>query len=175
MPKSVELLCGGVAMKKLLIVLFVLLLAFGAGCSKKEKYKEYTYEELTFKLPESQIVQKDDLEGYDFVYDNQEIAIFGIKETKESLVTLGYEGIKLEEYADLLISLYSVEMINKEVSKDHVVFSYITGTESGDFYYTIGIYENANDFWIVNYACGVEDRAKYEPLFKEWAKLVTVK
>ena len=162
-------------MKKILIVLFVLLLSLGTGCSKKEKYKDYTYDNLTFKLPESQIVQKDDLQGYDFVYDNQEIAIFGIKETKESLATLGYEGIKLAEYADLLISLYQVENISKEVKGDHVVFSYVTGTESGDFYYTIGIYENANEFWIVNYACAVENRSKYESLFKAWADLVTVK
>jgi len=55
------------------------------------------------------------------------------------------------------------------------VFSYVTGTESGDFYYTIGIYENANEFWIVNYACAVENRSKYESLFKAWADLVTVK
>ena len=30
-------------MKKILIVLFVLLLSLGTGCSKKEKYKDYTF------------------------------------------------------------------------------------------------------------------------------------
>ena len=159
-------------MKKFLIILTVFLLTFGGGCSKKEKYKTYTYNELSFELPESQIVQLDNLQGYDFVYDNQEIAIFGIKETKESLKNLGYENITLTEYADLLISLYNVTIIDKTVNKTNVVFSYTTGTADGDFFYTIGIYENSESFWIVNYACAVSDRAKYEPLFKEWTQRV---
>ena len=162
-------------MKKLLIVLTVLLMTLSSGCKKETTYDTYTYKELSFKLPSNEKVEVDTSigEGYDFVYDNDNMVIFGISETKQSLAELGYEDISLKDYADLLIDLYEIDVIEKVVENNYVCFSYETGTSADDYYYMVGVYENNTNFWIINYCCLYNTKPVYSVLFKEWVKLVS--
>lgn len=143
----------------------------------KEVEKKYETDALSFVSTEALLKKK--LEGYDIYFENltSDIIVLGKRETKEELKKLGYDNLTLEQYSKTIYE-NEEDTISKLKQSDDKKFYYFTYdyTEGvDDIFYVGAMFENNDEFWIINFACNLDKQDEYEKKFIKWASSVKFK
>ncbi len=164
-------------MKKLLAVLILAAsLISMVSCGGKvyeADAKEFTSNGLTITLTEA-FVEKEQA-GYTVCYDSKSVAVIVLKESFS--LQAGIKDWTLEHYADLIKSSNSTHSpSNPTKVGNHMVMEYTffnPNTNITYHYYTC-MYKGSDAFWMVQFACDVNDIDEYKPYMIEWADSVRV-
>lgn len=163
-------------MKKLKVLVALLLVAsLLSGCSLlntvlSQTEKEYTYENISVKLPANCINYSGTALAGDmtFMFANTDIGLLGIEEKKADLFAM-YGQMDLQGYAKLLSQLYDLDA--EPVQKDGFwTVTYTNSTDSDIYTYVSVFYETAGSFWNVQ-AYSLE--SKYENYAEDLWKYAT--
>lgn len=164
-------------MKKIVAVLIVVAaLITMVSCNKKvyeANAKEFTSNGLTITLTDAFVETKQ--EGYTVCYDSKSVAVIALKESFSL-----QEGVKdwtLEYYADLIKSSNSAHSPSNPVKVgDRMVIEYTfynPDTNITYHYYTC-MYKGSDAFWMIQFACDVNEIDEYKPYMMQWADSVRV-
>lgn len=155
--------------KKLAIglVLVIMLLSL-AGCAATTKTYSSHGLEITMK---DDFIEKSIATATVYYVSND--AIFtGLKESFEelSVINLGKDST-VDEYAEAVLANNQVSY-DMQKDGDLTYFTYEATASGKDFFYLSALEKSNDAFWILTFACEKDNKDKYEPLFKEWAKTV---
>ena len=164
-------------MKKFVaVLLLVAALVTMASCGGKvyeADAKEFTSNGLTITLTEAFVETQH--EGYTVCYDSKSVAVIALKESFS--LQAGVKDWTLEYYADLIKSANSAHSPSKPVKVgDRMVIEYTffnPNTNVTYHYYTC-MYKGSDAFWMVQFACDVNDIEEYKPYMMQWADSVRV-
>lgn len=126
--------------------------------------KEYETNEIIFKSDEA-LIEKEK-ENMDIYFENLtgDVIVLGRKESKDV-------SLSLEEFANFMYKQKESEALTKLNKKDN--FYYFTyDYKEGNVFYLGAMYENTHNFYIINFACQLENRSEYEEKFLKWASSV---
>ena len=164
-------------MKKFVAVLLVVAaLVTMASCSGKvyeADAKEFTSNGLTITLTDAFVETKQ--EGYTVCYDSKSVAVIALKESF-SLA----EGVKdwtLEYYADLIKSSNSAHSPSNPVKVGNrmvIEYTFFNPNTNVTYHYYTCMYKGRDAFWMVQFACDVNDIEEYKPYMMQWADSVRV-
>ena len=164
-------------MKRIVAVLLVVVaLVTMVSCNKKvyeANAKEFTSDGLTLTLTDAFV--KKDQEGYTVCYDSKSVAVIALKESFSL-----QEGVKdwtLEYYAGLIKNSNSKHSPSDPVKVgDRMVIEYTFYNPDTDitYHYYTCMYKGSDAFWMVQFACDVNDIEEYKPYMIQWADSVRV-
>ena len=149
-------------MKKTISILLVVLMAVSllAGCGgskgSETKYDTFSFEELTFKVPQNLKLKESSIDGYDFYLEGDDVIIIASGYLKSDIEDLGYsiEEVKEVAFEDL------DEAPSKVGTTD--TSSYHNSVEDQTFFYTYSFVEGKDKVYDVHMACPESEESKYK-------------
>ncbi|MBQ2324778.1 MAG: hypothetical protein II377_00870 [Clostridia bacterium] len=163
-------------MKKALSLLFVLLMVFsltacGPDEAKSGKAKAYTIEDMTITLTDSFMHMKALAPNFTDCYGATDVTAIFLKETFASLEATGDED--LDVYAEAVRESNTASDMTAVLHEDGVTYLEYTAESDGDtFKYFAAVFKGSDAFWLVQFACDVEEYDGYKSYFISWAKTV---
>jgi len=164
-------------MKKLIsfaIVLAALLTLVSCGGKVYEaEAKEFTSNGMTITLTKSFV--ENTQQGYTVCYDSNAVAVIALKEAFTMME--GFEDWTLEAYAD---AIYQNNAANNPTTPtkvgDRMVMEYTFFNPDTDitYHYYTCMYKGSDGFWMIQFACDVNEIEEYKPYMIEWADSVRV-
>ena len=109
--------------------------------------------------------------NYDFSYDSEKAAVFGLKEEKD-LFAGAFEALSLTEYAALVIDNNGLDA-EIETENGLTGFVYDATIEDGRRYrYYSYVFKTEEAFWLVQFAVEAEQAQERESDVEKWAKSI---
>ena len=162
-------------MKKSIKVIVALLLvcALFAGCGVLCD-QERTCEDLTITIPGHflDMSDQDYAKGMNFLYGFNDIAVVGIRETKESLAFYDAD-LTLEEYGALVMQGNGLDG-DMELKEGLYTFEYEASNAGQTFTYLGAVFEGEEAFWIVQAYCLSDEYEQHQADMMKWLKSVKV-
>ena len=156
--------------RRIAVILLVLSLLLCCGCSAQEQ----VHRELTLCLPKDFV----DLSGepyaadFDFLYQNNAVAVAGIRDSRESIPVLD-SSTTAREYAAL--QMYLNDLPGQPEQKDGIwYFSYEAVSAGTPMTYICAVYECEACFWLVQAYCKSEAFPAQQEAMWEYLSAVTV-
>ena len=145
----------------LAVLLAVSLLAACGGSSKgaaETKYETFTFNDLTFKVPENLSLKESSIEGYDYYLEGDHVIILATEISKELLAEFDYSIDDIKEIAFQDIDTAPEKIGNTETA------SYHNSVEDSSFFYTYSFVESANNVYDVHLACAASEESQYKDI-----------
>lgn len=170
-------------MKKLRIISLILAVimtaALFAGCSSEPKEKVFTVDDkLSITLDDSFTDEtgKDETKGLTAAYASKLYGVTILRETFETLQSLGYEGSALSEN-DYLTLVMKANNITGDIVEENGLQTFTTEATSNDvtFSYYGFVLKGDDSFWVIQMYSEKENFEAAKPVFTAWAKTVTLK
>ena len=157
----------------ILILVSVLMMSFLTACG--DKTQTIKSEDMEIKL--SREYQKSTLANATWYYTSPDGIAMGIRSLKDDVEKSGLEVNSDQDYAEAYIRANSVpgfpKVQSSESDTDYVYFKYNRKVSGTDYSYLTCVYDNDDEYWIVNFACYKELYKDYEGDFFESADSVT--
>ncbi len=165
-------------MKRILKNLFFITLIFATliiAASCGGEMKKYSENGLNFSLPKD--MEKLNVNYADIAYGNDELAEFFVYfYSRDSLLTaLALEkDATVKEYADRFVGMngYTDVEENYDEANKVIVLKYVYEEESS--YYCDYITRNESALFHVTMCCRADLKDKYDPIFEEWMKHISI-
>lgn len=161
----------------ILAVIFTVIIF--AGCSSEPKEKVFTAgDKFSITLDDSFTDEtgKDETKGLTAAYASKLYGVTVLRETFETLQSLGYEGSALSEKDYLTLVMKANKIEGDAVEADGFI-TFTTEATANDvtFTYLGFIFKGSDSFWVVQMYSEKENFETAKPVFMNWAKTVTVK
>lgn len=146
-----------------------LLLFAGCGTTNVKEAGEKTFSVDGMNITLTKGFTKTDMEGYTACFDSSEIAVFALKESADS-------ALSLLDYAAMILKANesktpgNIEMIDGIPS---IEYTYKNETENAEYKYLTFLYKAPDAFWAVQFSCRAADYEENKPFFVKWAKTVS--
>lgn len=163
-------------MKKFVCILAVIaaVLSF-AACGGTSLTTYDTGTGLTAELPAG--LTKQELSGA-VVFSNNDFMMSALIETNETFTSLGVDpaSFTIEDYADLVKSANTgVDIDFKKDAAGNYASPYENLSNGVKYFYYATIRKGTDGFWLINFACNVDEQDTYLPLFEQWSQSIKVK
>ncbi len=109
-----------------------------------------------------------EVEGFDFLYSSQKVAVFGSKDSFELFPEIA--DYTNEEYGLLVLETGEFD---PTVTLKPFGDSYSISYQAENFYYFCVIYKTDDAFWFVQFGTDIDDADDYADDFQKWANSVT--
>lgn len=164
-------------MKKILSLIISVCAIFSLmSCGEKKAYeaetKRFSSSGLTIELTEA--FEETSIEGYDAVYDSNEVAVYIIKEPFEAFKET--ENMSFDKYTEFLLESNkdrSPTQISKENGFASMEYSYKNTEIDKSYKYFAAMFEGPDAYWCVQFVCEESVAKEYTPYFINWANTVT--
>ena len=145
-------------------------LVSGLFLNKTPEVKTFSSNGMTITLTDE--FRETNLENYTVTYESDDVAVFALQEAF-TLVD-GFEDYTLEEYADLVFVVNSLDSAELKTAEGLNYFEYdFTDSQTNDVYqYFSYVYKTDDSFWMVQFATLEENAVKYSQQITEWAKSI---
>ena len=145
-------------MKNVYILMAVLFMMSLTGCGSRTRTVKSDGMEITL----TKDYQKSTLANATWYYTSPDGLAMGIKSSKEDVEKSGLETNSVQDYAEAYIKANNIPGNPKVHTKDEYVYFEYSRKVSGTVYsYLTCVYDNSDEFWLVNFAC-------YKELYKEY-------
>lgn len=146
-----------------------LLLFAGCGTTNVKKAKEKTFSVDGMNITLTKGFTKTDMEGYTACFDSSEIAVFALKESADSTLSLlDYAASILEANKSKTPS--NIEMLDGVPT---IEYTYKSDADNAEYKYLTFMYKAPDAFWAIQFACKTADYEENKPFFVKWAKTVS--
>ncbi|MBO4592200.1 MAG: hypothetical protein J5684_06550 [Eubacterium sp.] len=153
----------------LMAVLFMMSLT---GCGSR--YRTIKNEGMEITL--SKDYQKATLANATWYYTSPDGIAMGVRSSKEDIEKSGLEANSAQDYAEAYIRANNIPGSPKVNSKDdYLYFEYNRKVSGTDYSYLTCVFDNNDEFWLVNFACYKELYNEYKNDFFESADSVVFK
>ena len=154
----------------LLLLCMVLLLSFcSCGLFGKAKEKDSSKSGATITLTDEFTEQE--LVSQTAYYVSMKSIVTMLKEEFSLFKGTEYENMTLNEYAKLVITANSLTATAAE-EDGLVYFTYEKSNNGKDYKYYATVFKGTDAYWLIQFACEVDDFDKFLPDFQKWAKSV---
>lgn len=160
--------------KKLLIVVLsavtVIACLFGvAGCTNPKTFEKSGMQiTLTNKFMEKEYVS---MTAY---YESSNAIVTVVKEFFTDFTSLGVEVNTLEDYTDIVISGNGLTATkHTRENQDYIYFTYERSVSGKSFYYLATTHKSSDAYWLIQFACVVDNKEQFTETFLEYADSVT--
>ena len=159
--------------KRLIALVLAALMLFSFAACGSAKEQTFSTEELSIKLNDS--FKATDYTGYTKCFENQDTAIFVLREDKS---LLGGVTITLDEYAQLCRK--SNEGRNPgEITKDGSIpvfeYDFTNPDTKVNYHYYTTMHESEKAFWLVQFVCEASKFSGRKAEFSSWSKTISFK
>lgn len=156
------------AVKLCTVMLIFCLLLSGCSSAKQESLKKTFVESGLSITLDRGFTERYSSDSYACLA-SADISVFIFKENKS---VFDDPGMSAEEYAGLLMEENSLEL-NTEDSGGILNFRYDKDTDDGSATCFSYIYESADAFWLVQFACDSKNADDFEPYIDQYAASVS--
>lgn len=153
-------------------VMTALMLISVVGCGEAETVRHEVEGGLSILLPAD--FESVELEGFTHAIANDDVCVFFMRESFDSLAVIGVEDITLEEYARLYEVGYGLESGFVPDAGGNLVTTYDATVDGYRYFYYSTLREDNDCFWTITFACEEDDRHLYADLFADWNSTITV-
>ncbi|MBE6759665.1 MAG: hypothetical protein E7554_06175 [Ruminococcaceae bacterium] len=161
-----------IALRIAAAVMTALMLVSVVGCAEAEPVRHEVDGGLSIVLPAD--FESVEVEGFAHAIANDDVCVFFVRESFDSLAAMGIEDITLEEYARLYEVGYGLESRFAPDAGGNLVTTYDATVEGCRYFYYSTLREDTDCFWTISFACEEEDRDIYADLFAVWNSTITV-
>ena len=120
--------------------------------------------------------QKATLANATWYYTSPDGIAMGVRSSKEDIEKSGLEANSAQDYAEAYIRANNIPGSPKVNSKDnYLYFEYNRKVSGTDYSYLTCVFDNNDEFWLVNFACYKELYNEYKNDFFESADSVVFK
>ena len=148
--------------KRILILLAVIMLAsFVSGCGKAAAPQEEPVKSEGMSILLGKEYQEATLANATWYYTSPDGLAMGIRSKKDDVEKSGLEVSSARDYAEAYIKANSIPGSPKIRNRsEYVYFEYTRKVSGTDYSYLTCVFDNKDEFWLVNFAC-------YKELYKE--------
>ena len=164
-----------ICIKKTVVILTVLMLiGLLVGCGKEEVPEEEPVKSEGMSIILGKQYQEATLANATWYYTSPDGLAMGIRSKKDDIEKSGLEANSAQDYAEAYIKANSIPGTPKVNSKgNYVYFEYSRKVSGTDYSYLSCVYDNKDEFWLVNFACYKELYNEYKADFFASADTVT--
>jgi len=139
---------------------------------KKNSTKEYSLKGLHITMADDLV--ESSAVNYTSYLQGQNYSFASIKESFEDYKAAQLEIDENSSVVDYMKFITKVNQLNSNVIEKNglVYITYTKNINDNDYFYMAFAYKSNDSFWLVNLFCFEKDKAKYEPIFMDWAKSV---
>ena len=115
----------------------------------------------------------EDVDNFTACFSSKDAAVFVLQESFSLLP--GSENYTLEEYGQLVLQNNGMTDFELQTVDGIMFFEYEADNEEagGTIYYFVTLHKGIDAFWLVEFACDVDEAEDYLPYFLDWAKSVS--
>ena len=115
----------------------------------------------------------EDVGNFTACFSSKDAAVFVLQESFSLLP--GSENYTLEEYGQLVLQNNGMTDFELQTVDGIMFFEYEADNEEagGTIYYFVTLHKGIDAFWLVEFACDVDEAEDYLPYFLDWAKSVS--
>ncbi len=148
--------------KKVVGLIVFMLISLLVGCGKKESTGDDTIKSEGMSIVLGKQYQEAVLANATWYYTSPDGLAMGIRSKKDDIEKSGLEANSAQDYAEAYIKANSIPGSPKVKTKGkYVYFEYSRKVKGTDYSYLSCVYDNKDEFWLVNFAC-------YKELYKEY-------
>ncbi len=158
---------------KYCLLLFCAVLVAGCcscGLTGKAKEKDFSKAGATITLTDAFTEQS--LVTQTAYYVSLKSIVTTLKEDFSSFQGTEYENMTLNQYANLVLTANSLTAAVAE-EDGLLYFTYEKSTNGKEFKYYATVFKGPDAYWLIQFACEVNDFDDFLPDFQKWAKSVT--
>lgn len=152
--------------KRLLIPVICLVAALSLFCGCFEKTVTFEKAGMSITL-KGNFVEKE-IASQTAYYESTDAIVTAIKE--EFTLVAGFSDYTLSDYTDLVLrnNKLTAEVTSRE-NKSYMYFTYEKTVSGKNFYYFATTHKADDAFWLIQFACVVDDKDSKTADFFEWA------
>ena len=137
--------------------------------SEQETASPKTFTDAGLSITLTDSFKKTTVEGYTIGYEATNVMLLGLKENDSTL-----KGYTLDQYAKLVISNNSTLQDKTVKHEDGLTcFEFESAVDGVTYSYFATVYQNGNDYWLLQFASKKTQYSRMRPEFVKYAKTVT--